>query len=382
MFPRHEGEMENVSSHLSRHMFPPAPTPITVERDLRRVCRAWQDAWDERLATEVTPVGIAESPPTLSTLGEVVVHHQSLRRDELAASTMERNKHYLDRWLSALGSQTPLVELTEERLVAARATLLRDLQPSTINCSLACLRSVLRWAEARGLPVHAAYRTLRRVREIRSSSDKAWWTTKEVQIALAAAAEIDQSLVKSGAEGSPGTATLLIAFGCLLGLRYEELVMLRWQDIDLDRVNAETQAPEPVAHIVPHDGWVPKDGEERSVPMHARLVDLVRPYRKQSGWVLNPQKPMPKRGGTKRIYRYDPKKLWLQVLAKAITRGAKAITPHGMRHSFASNLLMAGVSDVLVARWLGHSDTSMVHERYGHLLAYHGDINRVQLDPL
>lgn len=55
------------------------------------------------------------------------------------------------------------------------------------------------------------------------------------------------------------------------------------------------------------------------------------------------------------------------------------ITPHGMRHSFASNLLMAGVSDVLVARWLGHANTAMVHQRYGHLLAYHGDINRMRL---
>ena len=50
-----------------------------------------------------------------------------------------------------------------------------------------------------------------------------------------------------------------------------------------------------------------------------------------------------------------------------------------MRHSFASNLLMAGVSDVLVARWLGHSDTSMVQKRYGHLLAYHSDIDRMRL---
>lgn len=50
-----------------------------------------------------------------------------------------------------------------------------------------------------------------------------------------------------------------------------------------------------------------------------------------------------------------------------------------MRHSFASNLLIAGVSDVLVARWLGHADTSMLHQRYGHLLAYHSDIDTLRL---
>lgn len=37
------------------------------------------------------------------------------------------------------------------------------------------------------------------------------------------------------------------------------------------------------------------------------------------------------------------------------------------------------VVERLVARWLGHADTSLVHERYGHLLAYQGDINRMAI---
>jgi hypothetical protein len=40
------------------------------------------------------------------------------------------------------------------------------------------------------------------------------------------------------------------------------------------------------------------------------------------------------------------------------------------------------VSDVMVARWLGHADTSMAHSHYSHLLQYHGDINRVQIGPV
>lgn len=50
---------------------------------------------------------------------------------------------------------------------------------------------------------------------------------------------------------------------------------------------------------------------------------------------------------------------------------------YGMRHSFASNLLIDRVSDVKVARWLGHGDTRMVHKHYGHLLSYDDDINGV-----
>ena len=38
----------------------------------------------------------------------------------------------------------------------------------------------------------------------------------------------------------------------------------------------------------------------------------------------------------------------------------------------------SGTTDVLVSRWLGHADTTMLHQTYGHLLAYHGDINKVR----
>ena len=65
--------------------------------------------------------------------------------------------------------------------------------------------------------------------------------------------------------------------------------------------------------------------------------------------------------------------------AKDPTTGGRRITMYGMRHTFCSNLLIAGVSDVKVARWLGHADTRMIHKHYGHLLSYDGDINAVQV---
>ena len=42
------------------------------------------------------------------------------------------------------------------------------------------------------------------------------------------------------------------------------------------------------------------------------------------------------------------------------------ITAYGMRHGFASNFLIASISDAKVARWLGHADTRIVHLHYGH----------------
>lgn len=84
-----------------------------------------------------------------------------------------------------------------------------------------------------------------------------------------------------------------------------------------------------------------------------------------------------KRGGSRRVYRYDPRAVWRRVVERVLAAGGRRITPCGMRHTFASNLLIAGVSDTKVGRWLGHADTRMVHRHYGHLLAFDDDINRL-----
>jgi integrase len=43
------------------------------------------------------------------------------------------------------------------------------------------------------------------------------------------------------------------------------------------------------------------------------------------------------------------------------------ITFHGLRHTWASLSVMAGVPLMIVARNLGHVDTRMVEKHYGHL---------------
>ena len=402
MFGAHSGGFELTSTGHVRHSFPPSNLPITVERVLRTVCAKWQNAWDDRLATHreehVISSKVEVVVPELRTLSQLIEHYKTVRADELAPATNERNRHYLKSWVSALGADLALVDLTETRLLAARSALAKELKPSTLNCMLATFKSALRWAEARSIAVAPAYRSLKGVRENANPPEKAWWRDFEVEAALAAAADVDRELKEKSEnpnakqreaqqariefDGGPGgTAVILIALGCIVGLRWEEIIMLRWEDLDLDAKDQRTDTAAPVVYVVGKDGWVPKGGKNRTVPMHHRLVEILKPFWKPAGWVLNPYKIMPKRKGTKRVYRYNPIKIFNKVLLRleASSPLVKPITPHGMRHSFASNLLMAGVSDVLIAKWLGHADTSLVHERYGHLMSYHNDINRVQL---
>ena len=48
-------------------------------------------------------------------------------------------------------------------------------------------------------------------------------------------------------------------------------------------------------------------------------------------------------------------------------RIAPAISFHALRHTWASLAVMAGMPLMVVARNLGHVDTRMVEQHYGHL---------------
>lgn len=45
------------------------------------------------------------------------------------------------------------------------------------------------------------------------------------------------------------------------------------------------------------------------------------------------------------------------------------LVPYGCRHTWATNRLIEGESDTLVARHLGHCNTSMLHQHYSHVLS-------------
>jgi site-specific recombinase XerD len=52
------------------------------------------------------------------------------------------------------------------------------------------------------------------------------------------------------------------------------------------------------------------------------------------------------------------------------------VTPHVMRHTFASLAAQAGISLYKIGQWMGHS-SSEVTEIYAHLAAYDADIDRM-----
>ena len=57
-----------------------------------------------------------------------------------------------------------------------------------------------------------------------------------------------------------------------------------------------------------------------------------------------------------------------------------SLTPHECRHTCASYLIAAGVNDMQLTRYIGHTDVHLTKNIYGHLFPDDGQRVQVALD--
>jgi integrase len=158
-------------------------------------------------------------------------------------------------------------------------------------------------------------------------------------------------------------ATLFFALGIYLGLRKNEIVNLRWEHLDL--VNG-------VAQVINTVKFTTKSGRNRTVPICEDLAELLRKHQRAAGYVVNDRI----QGYTGKRYRFNPGRLFDRVSKEA---GLDAmLTPHVLRHTFASLAAQAGISLYKIGSWMGHT-MSEVTEIYAHLAQYDADIERLNL---
>jgi integrase/recombinase XerD len=145
-------------------------------------------------------------------------------------------------------------------------------------------------------------------------------------------------------------AMLEIMYGA--GLRVSELIFLKLSDVNLD------------ANLVRVTG---KGAKERMVPLGSQARNVTRQWKDQARplmlknitspylFVARAGKPMTRQGFWKIIKKYAVK--------AGISRN---ITPHTLRHSFATHLLEGGADLRSVQTMLGHSDISTT-QIYTHI---------------
>ncbi|MCI0660944.1 MAG: site-specific integrase [Acidobacteria bacterium] len=123
----------------------------------------------------------------------------------------------------------------------------------------------------------------------------------------------------------------------LTGMRRDELRYLISSDIDLIKKEIRVTAKE---------GLIPKDYEEREIPIPDELVEILRQLPKTSRWVFT------NTNGNQ--FGRNHLLLHLQRLAKRAN--VENVTLHKFRHTYATRLLESGADVVTVQRLLGHAD--------------------------
>ena len=150
---------------------------------------------------------------------------------------------------------------------------------------------------------------------------------------------------------APGITTkesAIIQVFAACGLRAAELLGARRADVDLEKLRITV---------------VGKGQKQRTVPMTQQtaraLENHIRSLPPSSPWLF------PGRDSTRPFNRFSLDERFAILSERA---GIPRVTPHQLRHFFASTLLNAGVSLIIVSQLLGHANPSITAKVYWHLL--------------
>lgn len=257
--------------------------------------------------------------------------------------------------------RVPLGDLRPDLIGDWTGGLLREgLAPGSVRTYLAIIKQALAEIVPDVLPANPAGRrpsipTVQR-------DDPQHWSQLESERFLKLAA------------GTPGYPIFLFLLGT--GARLGEALGLRWQDVDLAggiaRINGAWDS-------TGRQRGPTKSRRSRSVILTPRVVRALGALPSRVGYVfpgLMPGRPCSHSGAEK----------WFrQLVAKAAEAGTPLapITPHGLRHTFASVALANGVPLATVSQTLGHADPGVTSRTYQHALASRsGDAERALADAL
>lgn len=268
----------------------------------------------------------------------------------IAAITVQFG-HLFDRPLASI-SKSDWDEVKANRLKAG-------IHPNTVNRDMDRLKAALfqavEWKLLKENPLRGVKRIKRgleaRVRHLSASEES------DLRAALAARDEKARADRVSGNKWRAArgidplpeivgycdvvTPTVLLALNT--GMRKGELGQLKWGDINFTANTLTVRA-----------GYA-KSGEARHIPLNDEATAVLSAWRRQRGSA----------GSVFGVASFS--KAWRRVLVGA---GIEDFRFHDLRHTFASNLVMAGVALNTVRELLGHSDIEMTI-RYAHLAKSH-----------
>lgn len=249
----------------------------------------------------------------------------------LAINTIEAYGRDIRRFaISAEG------EITEENIIAHLSFLReKEYASSSIYRALMALRVFFRFLKGEGL--------IDKDPTILLESPKMWQLIPEVL----SGDEIERLLNAPGEEEEGDRDKALLETFYATGIRVSELCNLNIHDVGENTVRV-----------------MGKGGKERIVPIGEEAIAAIDRYLANHRSDIGDNRPLftTKRG--KRMHRSG---VWERVKFYARAAGIeKEISPHTLRHSFATHLLDHGADLRVIQEMLGHADIGTT-DRYTHL---------------
>jgi integrase/recombinase XerD len=289
-------------------------------------------------------MAIAPPPPHTRPFSELVL-------DFLAYLELERglSRNTLDAYRSDLqqfgawleDNDVPALSAGRRDLEAFLAS--RSMAPASLSRKLACLRSFYRHMRREEIIDHDPAAELKAPR-------------REAKLPQVLSRGEVARLIEAPKGTAPGDlrdrALLELMYAC--GLRASEATGLDVSDIDLDEGMLRASG---------------KGSKERIVPVGRSALEAVRHYVARGRPALVGLKPEPALFVNRRGGRLSRQGLYKIVLRHAETAGLKGkMSPHTLRHTFATHLLAGGCDLRAVQEMLGHADITTT-QIYTHLSA-------------
>ncbi len=271
-------------------------------------------------------------------------------RRRMSPHSVRAYRNDLEQWLEFLNNDTKIQTLEEldRTLVPGHlrrylSSLYDRLERSTLSRRISSIRSFLRHLRKRGLISHDVGGLVPSPKVTRGLPK---FLKVEEILELLRTPDAGTFL------GRRDRALLELVYGA--GLRVSEAVSLDIGGVDLER------------------GWVRvlgKGSKERTVPFGQPAAEALRAYLTERGGET--QDPL---FVNYRIGRLSARSV-ARILARHLLRvaaampeygGPKMISPHGLRHSFATHLLAAGADLRAIQEMLGHARLSTT-QRYTHV---------------
>jgi integrase len=158
--------------------------------------------------------------------------------------------------------------------------------------------------------------------------------------------------VRKHMDSLPRRERCIVALLCYTGLRFEEILGLQWNDIDLEAREIKIQRA--VVHPTRNQPLVklPKTKASlRTIPLADKLVEHLMPF-EQEGFILGGGKPL----------TYQQKKMAFEKIRERL--GLEGYSAHDFRHTCATEWKEHGMTLQEVSKLLGHTNTTVTERCY------------------